>query len=264
MFSSTPSPFASRRELSRASAADSQSADASARISDAMATSASRYAPACSPAAFNKSCAARTNPSGRLLPLRTNARSFASRAAASQDAFARASPAPVARTKSDQAFPKPPPPSSGATTACTSGAISIGSSLPIHASAAARRGACLPLRFFRRGRRHRTTRLANAGLCSAVTHACAPPPAGPGPPSASSVRRRLISSSFMVFSSATRAKRSAFSGDKCGKRHCPRHFIAHDAKSLSSALTCRSRDARTPSPTPCSSAFTARPPPSAF
>ena len=87
---------------SRASAADSHSADASARSSAVIATSASRYAPTCSPAALSRSCAARINPSGRLLPLRTRSRTRASRAASSQDAFARASPAPVAWTKADQ------------------------------------------------------------------------------------------------------------------------------------------------------------------
>ena len=97
-------PFPLARRSARRSAADSHSADASARSSDAIATSASRYAPTCSPAALSRSCAARINPSGRLLPLRTRSRTRASRAASSQDAFARASPAPVAWTKADQEF----------------------------------------------------------------------------------------------------------------------------------------------------------------
>ena len=43
-------------------------------------------------------------------------------------------------------------------------------------------------------------------------------------------------------------------------RHCPRHFRDRRARSGSSALTCRSRVARTASPTPFSSPRTCRPP----
>ena len=199
---------------------------------------------------LEQSPAARKCPAGRLL----RERDFPARRRAVR-ATRRAVASPLAVATSASAHSPSIPAatgSSGPTAAYTSGVISLASSRPIHDNAAARNGAYRPLLRFRRGSRHRTTSDANANLCSGRTAATIP-----SPPSSTC---NVVSSSFIVATSATRHSRSAFSGVRCGMRHCPRHFRDRRARSGSSALTCRSREARTASPTPFSSPRTCRPP----
>ena len=261
-----PSSSESRRAaFSLASAFSSHTLDATRSSAVAHVAIGSRYAPTCSPIARVASAAARRNPAGRFEPSRTSrsrCANDASDAARSHHSAALVSlPGPQLAVRSNASDQEDPPlveasaaggGSRGWTTSRISGAISRASSLPIHASAAALSGACFPLRFLSLGSSARTTSDANAGRCSALTTASSPDRLNP------------TSSSRHVSGCATLATRSASSGEsRCGRRHCPRHRTASCAVAGSSALTHRSSDARTPSPTPPSRARTFRPPPSA-